>query len=404
MEKLNPRRSQTSKEPPLAFRSMFLHAWDLAHDGVDKVMGWMSDAGLNTMCLAGNYHSGWFIHPHNSKHRAFMTEGSVCYFHPQPSLYKGLRLQPHVASLCKKRDWFAAAGKRLERHNLRLVSWTIGTHNSRLGQAHPELTQRNVYGDRLPHALCPANDEVVAYLQAFCRDLAFNHPLWALQLECFGWMNIRHGHHHERDLVELSNFEAELLSLCFCRACARKARTADVDIERVRAKVKAILDAAFREAPQRPRGHPRSMLELETKLPELKRFNEWRRQYAASIIAGIRGESLRGTDCRLLLETGFDSELADVVDGFACAAYRQNPAETLQSCRNANRAAPRDWHGLMQCLVQLGLGVPQNEKQLRGIVQAVSEGGCNGINFYNRSEAPPKMLGWVATVMKEFSR
>jgi len=32
----------------------------------------------------------------------------------------------------------------------------------------------------------------------------------------------------------------------------------------------------------------------------------------------------------------------------------------------------------------------------------VQNGGCNGINFYNRSEAPPKMLTWLPAVMKEF--
>src|SRR5262245_54365218 len=188
----------------LAFRSMFLHIWDLAQDGADKVMGWLSEAGLNTMCIAANYHCGWFIHPHSSNHRLFLTEGSICYFHPQVSLYRGMRLKPQVASICRKRDWLDEAAKRLDRYNLRLVSWTIGTHNSRLGTEYPELTQPNAYGDRLPHALCPANDEVVAYLQGLCRDLATNYPMWAIQLECFGWMSLRHGHHHERDLVGLN--------------------------------------------------------------------------------------------------------------------------------------------------------------------------------------------------------
>jgi hypothetical protein len=31
----------------------------------------------------------------------------------------------------------------------------------------------------------------------------------------------------------------------------------------------------------------------------------------------------------------------------------------------------------------------------------VRDGGCEGINFYNRSEAPPKMLGWLPQAMKQ---
>src|SRR5262249_47589570 len=164
---------------------------------------------------------------------------------------------------------------------------------------YPELTQQNAYGDRLPHALCPANDEVVAYLQGLCRDLATNYPMWAIQLECFGWMSLRHGHHHERDLVGLNDFEAELLSLCFCAGCKSKAVAAGVDVGEASETVRCILDAVFREAPERPRRHPRSMAEMEVRAPELRKYNGWRQEYARSIIAVIRSRSLRGTDCRL---------------------------------------------------------------------------------------------------------
>ncbi len=386
----------------LSFRGLFLHAWDLADDGADQVMGWMSEAGLNTLCLAGTYHSGWFIHPHNRRHRLFMTEGSVCYFRPQLSLYKRTKLRPRVSRLCHKKDWFAEAGRRLARHNLQLVSWTVGTHNTRLGLAHPELTQQNVYGDRIPHALCPAQPDVQNYLTALCWDLAANYPLWGIQLECFGWLGFRHGHHHERDLTGLSDLEADLMAMCVCPACTREAQREGVDMVGVKARVKATLDGAFREAPDRPKGHPRSMNELEHRCPDLKRFNRWRKGFADSVIAAIRQESLAGTDCRLLLQSEFDPALASVVDGFACVAYEKTPADTLRICRAAKRAADQNWKGLLQCFIQLGRGTPESEKQLRGIIQGVQNGGCNGINFYNRSEAPPKMLTWLAAVMKEF--
>lgn len=380
-----------------------MHAWDIAEAGADSLMDWLSRAGLNTMCLAATYHDGWFVHPHHSRHRAFMAEGDVCYFQPQFSLYKETRLRPQVAKLCQKKDWFAEAGKKLEQYNLQLFSWTVGTHNSRLGLKFPELTQENVFGDRLPHALCPANDEVRTYLFALCRDLAVNHPISALQLESFGWMGFKHGHHHERDLTGLSDFECELLSLCVCRACQQKAEAAGVDVEKLKARVKAILDGAFREAPQRPRGHPVSMKQAEALLPELKRLNAWRAGFLNAMLSEIRTRSLAGTTCRLLLQTGPDPAAAELVDGFACASYQQTPARTLTICRKASRQLPRNWSGLLQCFVQLGMGVPASESQLRAIVRAVQNGGCNGINFYNYSESPPKMLNWLAAVMKEFT-
>jgi hypothetical protein len=388
---------------PLEFRSIFLHAWDVASIGADPLVEWALDTGLNTLCLAGNYHSGWFIHPQHPQHRLHLTEGSVCYFHPQESLYKETRLKPQMSQLCRKRDWFASAAKAAERHNLQLVSWAIGTHNSTLVAKFPELTQQNVYGDRLPFALCPAQAEVAAYLEALCRDIATNFPVWALQLECFGWMGARHGHHHERDLVGLSEWETQLLSTCFCPACEQRARAARVDVSEVKGIVRQTLEAAFQAAPTRPRGYPKSMAELEGRSPPVRRYNNWREEFARSVIKRIRTHALKGTNCRLLLETGWDDQLAEVVDGFACIAYRASPQRTLGICRDATHIQNKKWSGLMQCLVQLGMGVPRSEKELQSIVRAVAQGGCNGINFYNRSESPPTMLNWLSKALKEFA-
>src|SRR5689334_7400466 len=65
----HPEQSGGTPEDRLSTRGLFMHAWDLRDDGADRVMGWMRDSGLNLMCIAGCYHSGWFVHPHNPKHR-----------------------------------------------------------------------------------------------------------------------------------------------------------------------------------------------------------------------------------------------------------------------------------------------------------------------------------------------
>jgi hypothetical protein len=382
-------------EKSLRYKGLFMHAWDLHDDGADEVMGWMRDSGLNAMCLAATYHSGWFVHASNSRHRSFMTEGSVAYFRWHDELYRTTKLRPVVSGLAERTDWLAEAGRRLDKYGLKLVSWTIGTHNTRLGLEHPEHTQRNVYGDSLPHALCPADDDVREYLKALCRDLAVHYPLWGLQLESFGWNRYAHGHHHERDLTALTPLEQDLMALCVCPSCRRKASAADVDVGRVAEIVKTTLDAAFREAPGRPKGHPQAMADLEEKFVEVGKFNAWREAIATSLIRDIKQESLKGTNCRLLLQTGYEEDLAGVVDGFACGAYGRSPAETLETCRESSRAVPADWEGELNCYIRLGLGVPRDAAELRGIVEAVRDGGCRGLAFYNRSESPPKMLSWI---------
>ena len=63
---LAPRPDQqtmTSQQGPLTTRGLFLHVWDLRDEGVDRVLGWMQESGLNQMAIAGSYHSGWFVHP-----------------------------------------------------------------------------------------------------------------------------------------------------------------------------------------------------------------------------------------------------------------------------------------------------------------------------------------------------
>jgi len=386
----------TQIAPSTDFRGLFVHAWDISEDKED-IVNWMGEAGLNVMCLAVNYHHGWFIHPGSSSHRAFMTEGDVCYFHPQLSFYRETSLRPKVSKLTEKVDLLRAAVEALPK-DFRLVGWTIGTHNTDFGAEQPHLTVQNVYKDRLPHALCISQRDVRQYLKALCRDLATNYPFWGLQLEAFGWMGFPHGHHHERDLVGLLPIEQDLMGLCFCEACSREAGMSDIDVDEARSIVKNTLDDAFREAPQRPPHHPELLRDLVDMKPELGRFLAWRESFGRQLITEIKNESLRGTECRLLLQSEFDPQLKDVVDGFATASYRKTPGETAAICQSA-RLRAKDWKGLLQCFVQLGMGTPASSEELHQIIAAVYDSGCNGINFYNHSEAPPKMLGWLKAVL-----
>src|SRR5438034_4729126 len=113
------------------YSGLWMYAWDLADEGVDRVMGWAADSGLTTLQIAGAYHAGWFIHPHNPAHRAYMPDDGCVYFYPAEALYENTVLEPRVAAVCAETDWMRAAGERLDRYGLKLVSWTVCTHNTR---------------------------------------------------------------------------------------------------------------------------------------------------------------------------------------------------------------------------------------------------------------------------------
>ena len=381
-------------------KGLYVHAWDLRDQGADRLMAWMADVGLNRMYLASCYHSGWFVHPH-SPTRAFMTEGSVAYFRPDEKLYLRTSLRPRVASFARQTNWLKVAGERLDKYRLRMVSWTIGAHNTALGLMHPECAQVNVYGDSIPHALSIGHDATREYLKALCRDLAVNYPMYGIQLEAFGWMQLRHGHHHERDFTGLTPLEQDLLSMCFNPETVKKALAAGIDAKKARGVVKSTLDAAFREAPVRPKGHPIVMAELEDRSPDLKAYNLFRQSLEDSLIAEIKQQALKGTSCKLLLLTGYEKKFASVADGFSVGAYGHPPEKVLEIVSKAMAPVPSSWRGEFPCVIRLGMGVPATKQQLREIVLAIKRGGSTGPGFYNYSEAPEKMLSWIKAALSD---
>ena len=372
-----------------------MHVWDFHDEGVDRVLGAVRDMGLNQILVASSYHAGWFVHPRKEKRRLYMTQGGVLYFPPDPKIFGATPIKPLVADFARGTNWLRQAGEQAERYGLRLASWTIGAHSTRLGQQHPEYTQHTAYGDSLPHALSIGHDAVRSYLKALCRDLATNYPMYGVQLEAFGWMGLNHGHHHERDLTELKPFEQSLLSICFNPQTMSKAKAKGVEAEKAREAVRGIMDGVFREAPDRPPNHPGSMAEAEDRSPDLKAYNQFRRQLARELIVEIKHEALKGTASQHRQQSGYQPERAPVADGFACGAYGQRPEQVLETVRRARSAVPAGWDGDFPCFVRLGIGVPASEQQLRDIVSAVKDGGATGPVFYNYSESPPRMLSWV---------
>jgi hypothetical protein len=374
------------------YAGLWMFAWDLADEGVDKVMGWASDSGLTALQIAGAYHAGWFIHPHNPRHRAYMTDDGCVYFHPSELLYKQTVLKPKVARCCAQTDWMREAGRRLEQHRLKLVSWTVCTHNTRLGLLHPECTMRNCFGDSYPHALCPANDQVRNYLTALCHDLANNLPMHAIQLESPGYMGLVHGHHHERDLTVLSGLEQALMSFCFCADCTRKAESKHVDIARIRAEVRAVLEAGMAAAPGRPKDHPQTLEQFAERLPEWPAYRAFRKEIEDTLIHDIKA-AMKPSEAKLYLLGGYSPQVADVVDVFNGGVYGQKPAAVLAATKAAKTGLQAQHELYMG--IRLGLDSVADAQELEEIVHAVQEGGGSGVMFYNYSESPMMALNWI---------
>ncbi len=196
--------------------------------------------GISHLFLAVSYHAGYFFYPDNPVRRVHLLEDGVTYFRPQPTFYQGTPLQPVTAAMCTERDWVAEIAGRLDHFGLKLGAWTVCLHNTRLGLLHPDCTVQNALGDCYPHALCPSDTRVQAYVLGLIQDLVSRLPLDMILLEATDYRGRRHGgdwvggHHHERDGIVMAPLEQTLLDISFAASDLAAAKTADIDGEAVR--------------------------------------------------------------------------------------------------------------------------------------------------------------------------
>ncbi len=367
--------------------------------GVDAVLGELSDWGVDALSMASSYHSGFFIHPHNPRHKMYLAEDGVVYFQPQGRFFDSTPLKPQVAAVSAETDWFAAAGERLDRHGLKLMAWTVCTHNTRLGMSHPECVVRNAFGDPYHDALCPSNDAVRHYIRGLCRNLADSYPVHAIQLEVPGFeLGVPHGHHHERWGTVLRPLEAWLMSLCFCESCRDRFNERGLDADAIASGVRDHMAAFFDHAPLGPPGRPASRDEMLQALPQLAEVEETRRTVETSLIQEISGDVRALGDTHVHAFKGYDPDWAPHVDAFSVQVYHKRPDEAARLVREQRDRMGEDGH--LHVPIRVGFDAIMGPGELGDVVEAVDEAGGSSVGFYNYSEAPKQALRWIKPALK----
>ena len=79
--------------------------------------------------------------------RVRFLEGGVCYFPPDPSRYRGLRIQPRVSRLAKEGDVLAGLVAGAGRRGLGVGSWTVYLHVDWMDEELAGVCERNAFGD-----------------------------------------------------------------------------------------------------------------------------------------------------------------------------------------------------------------------------------------------------------------
>jgi hypothetical protein len=147
-------------------------------------------------------------------------------------------------------------------------------------------------------------------------------------------------------------------------------------------------------------GHPRRSMEEAEAREALRRLDGGGNARGSGRSGTSSVSRWPGTTCRLLLQSGFDPTLADVVDGSACGAYGMNPAAIAETCRSARAAVTGGYDQLLQCSVQLGNSVPRSEGELADNCRRRRAQRVRRDQRLRPSEAPPTMLASLARVVR----
>lgn len=389
--------------------TLWAYPWDVLDDpgAADEI----ATLGLSRVSLAANYHATRTLLPHNPRRKVLQARHAAAYFEPDPAAYSGLRLQP------SKPDWvppdsFGTALASLRASDQSVSAWIVVLHNSRLGEANPDLVIENAFGDRYTHALCPAQAEVRGYATALIADIARRYQVNALELEACGYLSVEHLSHHDKAGIRLDLLHRFLMSVCFCRACAAAMAAGGLDPDVTRAAMRAACEG-FLEGGEASTDEPAGVSERlvailgEDAVDRLVRTRnrimfELHDQIAAELGAG----SSRPKVPELVISTGasiFETGAAIGADpsGLATRADRllmhlltmpdaESEATTAQMVEAvAGRAS-----------VDIGIAVfpptVRDGEHLRRRVRGLAAAGAQGIHYYHYGLCPRQNLAWIA--------
>jgi hypothetical protein len=370
-------------------------AWTYPWDAVDETTATVADRlreiGITEINLATNYHTVQAFLPHNPQRRTLFAE-PCSYFQPS-DCYDRLKPVPYTEM---EGDWVRTIAEELP-NDMRLTSWTVGTHNSRLGSANRDCCLENAYADDLVFGLCPSTPAVADYLVNLVNDLANRNQFDSIELETFDYFyGTGFGWHHQKIHADLGPLGEFLLGLCFCTNCRSVANEFDVDVGRARRTVRntidAIVDGAVSsdDAKHWLDDHPTVAAYAAA------------REHTLEALFGRLAEAADDVDLGYyagMPEPGSSwmvganiEQLADYVDYYVAPVYRSS-RESVVAGYNTVAESVSD------VPVHAGVlpGHPHVDggKEVTNIVDGLSAAGAERIAFYNYGLLPNHALEWI---------
>ncbi|MEV2265258.1 hypothetical protein [Nonomuraea africana] len=212
----------------------YVYPWDVVGDPAAPER--IAALGVDAVALAASYHSTRAATPFHPAHRVLDVPYSAFYLPVRQAAWG--RLVPPNPTWTTA-DAFLQARDALRAVGLPVHAWTVLTHSSHLGAAHPDVVVRNAFGDAYPYALCPSHEDVAEYCERMVREIVSVGAPDGLILEACGPMGFGHQSVHEKTGgADWTSVHSALLSLCFCTAC----RPGYTDADELQARVRTAID------------------------------------------------------------------------------------------------------------------------------------------------------------------
>lgn len=223
---------------------VLVHAypWDVIGDPL--FIGRVQALGCDGVDLAAAYHTVRAATPWHPDRPYVDARHSALYRPVREEAWAGRRLVPSAAGWMDDPDPFGTAARALIGAGVPVTAWIVLTHNSLIGEAHPDITVVNCFGQHYPWALCPSRPEVRAYAATLAAEAVRGvTALAGVLLEACGQLGADHGGHHDKTDGAYDARQRRMLSVCCCPACRAgwAARGADPEwvVRELRAAVRS---------------------------------------------------------------------------------------------------------------------------------------------------------------------
>jgi hypothetical protein len=387
----------------MSYRAIYAYAWDVAEVGAQAFADEVRALGLNTVTLAGAYHAGKFIRPHGRNGKVYFPEDGTVYFRADPKRYG--RIKPVENSVCQRHDMF----RELADTGLAVNAWMVLLHNTRLGEAYPDTTVENAFGDRYVYSLCPSSPDAREYAVALSKDVTASTSALGISVESPGFAPFVHGFHHEFALMKQNRWFDNLLGLCFCPHCLKGAKSAGIDGEGLRAQIRDDIKSWLATPFDIPDDMAEAFWLADTRADgSLNTFLSWRCDVVTSLVQEIKA-AIRKDAAFAIIPSVARPTAGCWYEGSDLPALAKT-AGIIEACfyePSAERVRVDAWD------VKRRVG---NEGKLRGILrpahpdlksggeviaaaELLRDTGITDIAFYNYGHLRQSSLGWIAEAL-----